>query len=129
MTRLAIAPESEIAPGTVKGVQIRIDQETPEVIGEPQEQGPAGTVAVVVAHTDDDEWYAVGDLCTHGPVLLSEGEFEGCSLECWGHGSRFDVRTGDPENLPATQPVPTYPVTAVDGTVYIDIAGHGKENQ
>jgi 3-phenylpropionate/trans-cinnamate dioxygenase ferredoxin subunit len=127
MTRVAIASEADIPQGSLKAVQVRVDGPEPEVVGEPQEQGPDGTVPVVVAHTDDAEWYALGDLCSHGPVLLSEGEFEGCSLECWGHGSRFDVRTGAPENLPATAPVPTYPVTVLDETVYIDIAESGKE--
>ena len=31
-------------------------------------------------------------------------------IECWLHGSRFDLRTGKPTGLPATEPVPVYPV-------------------
>ncbi len=54
--------------------------------------------------------YAVGDTCTHGQVSLSEGEVEGATLECWLHGSAFDLATGRPLSLPATVPVPTYPV-------------------
>ena len=36
---------------------------------------------------------------------LSEGDVEGCEIECWLHGSRFDLRTGKPSGLPATEPV------------------------
>jgi 3-phenylpropionate/trans-cinnamate dioxygenase ferredoxin subunit len=120
MTSLTIAPAGEIGPGELKSVQVRLGPE-PEIIGPPLEQGPPGSAAIVVAHTRDDTWYAIGDVCSHGPVLLSEGEFEGCTLECWGHGSRFDLATGRPENLPADQPVPTYPVSIKDGQIVIEI--------
>jgi 3-phenylpropionate/trans-cinnamate dioxygenase ferredoxin subunit len=67
---------------------------------------------------DGDEVFAVEDVCSHAEVALSEGEVEktdgGCQIECWLHGSRFDLRSGRPTGLPATQPVPTYPVK-IDG--------------
>ncbi len=37
-----------------------------------------------------------------------------CEIECWKHGSTFDLRTGDPCSLPATKPVPVYTVR-IDG--------------
>jgi 3-phenylpropionate/trans-cinnamate dioxygenase ferredoxin subunit len=120
MSALVIASAAEIGLGEVKSVQVRLGPE-PSVLGDPVEQGEPGTAAIVVAHTEDDRWYAVGDVCSHGPVLLSEGEFEGCTLECWGHGSRFDLATGVPQNLPADKPVATYPVSIVDGQVVIQI--------
>jgi 3-phenylpropionate/trans-cinnamate dioxygenase ferredoxin component len=63
-----------------------------------------------------DEVYALGDRCSHADVSLSEGEVDPDTghLECWKHGSSFDVRTGEPDSLPATKPVPTYEVV-VDG--------------
>lgn len=57
-----------------------------------------------------DEVFAINDICSHANVSLSEGEVEGCSIECWLHGSSFDLRTGQPSGLPATRPVPVYPV-------------------
>ncbi|GAA0804150.1 non-heme iron oxygenase ferredoxin subunit [Spirilliplanes yamanashiensis] len=77
------------------------------------------TVAIV--HADDDNVYAVHDQCSHAAVALSEGEVDGCTLECWLHGSRFDLRTGRPSGLPATEPVATYPVEVRDGDIYIDL--------
>ena len=68
-----------------------------------------------------DDFYAIEDECSHAAVALSEGDVEGCEIECWMHGSRFDLRTGKPIGPPATEPVPIFPVQ-VDGTdVLIDI--------
>ncbi|HEX5493905.1 MAG TPA: non-heme iron oxygenase ferredoxin subunit [Mycobacteriales bacterium] len=58
----------------------------------------------------DGEVFAIGDVCSHAEVPLSEGEVDGATIECWLHGSRFDLRTGKPTGLPATKPVPVYPV-------------------
>ncbi|GAA2393096.1 (2Fe-2S)-binding protein [Catellatospora methionotrophica] len=80
----------------------------------------AGT-PVVVVHTEDDGFYAAYDECSHAAVALSEGEVDGCTLECWLHGSRFDLRTGAPTGLPATEPVPVYPVEVRDGDVYVSM--------
>ncbi|MEU3713881.1 MULTISPECIES: non-heme iron oxygenase ferredoxin subunit [Streptomyces] len=58
----------------------------------------------------EGEVFAINDICSHANVSLSEGEVEDCSIECWLHGSSFDLRTGKPSGLPATRPVPVYPV-------------------
>ena len=90
---------------------------------------PKGTVVaaevdgtpIAVVHADDDNFYAVYDECSHAQVALSEGEIDGCTLECWLHGSRFDLRTGEPTGLPATEPVPVYPVEVRDGDLYVTL--------
>lgn len=65
--------------------------------------------------------YAIGDTCTHGEISLSEGFVEGDTLECWAHGSRFSLRTGQPLNLPAFEPVPVFAVDVdAEGVVSID---------
>jgi 3-phenylpropionate/trans-cinnamate dioxygenase ferredoxin component len=76
---------------------------------------------VAVVRTEDGEVHAVGDTCTHADVSLAEGEVDDCSIECWLHGSRFDLRTGRPTALPAIRPVPVYPVTVDDDTVFVDV--------
>jgi 3-phenylpropionate/trans-cinnamate dioxygenase ferredoxin subunit len=78
-----------------------------------------GAYDVAVAR-DGDEVFAIQDLCSHAAVALSEGEVEDCTVECWLHGSRFDLRTGKPTGLPATEPVSTFPVEVRDGDVYVD---------
>ncbi|MEU3457445.1 non-heme iron oxygenase ferredoxin subunit [Micromonospora sp. NPDC006766] len=76
---------------------------------------------LAIVHGEDDNFYAVHDECSHAAVALSEGEVEGCTLECWLHGSRFDLRTGEPTGLPATEPVPVYPVEVRDGDIYVSL--------
>jgi 3-phenylpropionate/trans-cinnamate dioxygenase ferredoxin subunit len=70
---------------------------------------------------DGDEVYALQDLCSHAAVSLSEGEVADCTIECWLHGSTFDLRTGKPTGLPATEPVATFPVEVRDGDVFVDV--------
>jgi 3-phenylpropionate/trans-cinnamate dioxygenase ferredoxin subunit len=87
-----------------------------------------GALAVVVDGVeialvrDGDTVYAIADECSHAAIPLSEGEVEGCEIECWLHGSRFDLRTGKPVNLPATEPVQTYPTTIEGDQVLVDLS-------
>ena len=60
------------------------------------------------------EIFAISDICSHADVNLSDGDVDDGTVECWLHGSRFDVRSGRPTGLPANRPVPTYPVK-IDG--------------
>ena len=78
-------------------------------------------VALAVVRCEDGSVHAVYDECSHASIPLSEGEIDGCTLECWLHGSRFDLRTGQPTGLPATEPVPVYPVEIRDGTIFVSL--------
>ena len=75
----------------------------------------------VAVAKDGEEIFAVENICSHAAVALSEGEVEGCTVECWLHGSRFDLRTGKPTGLPATEPVATFPVEVRGTEVYVDV--------
>ncbi|MDF2091920.1 non-heme iron oxygenase ferredoxin subunit [Knoellia sp. 3-2P3] len=79
-----------------------------------------GTV-IAIARDEDGHVHAVNDTCTHANVSLSEGELEGCTLECWLHGSRFDLVTGEPSGPPATVPVAVYPVKIDGDDVYVAV--------
>jgi 3-phenylpropionate/trans-cinnamate dioxygenase ferredoxin subunit len=70
-----------------------------------------------------DDVYAIGDRCSHAEVSLSGGDVDedDCTLECPKHGSAFDLRTGEPESLPATRAVPVYSVEVRDGEVYLSV--------
>jgi 3-phenylpropionate/trans-cinnamate dioxygenase ferredoxin subunit len=67
------------------------------------------------------EVFAIHDVCSHADVALSEGDVEDGTIECWLHGSRFDLRTGRPTGLPATKPVATYPVTVEGDDVLVKL--------
>jgi nitrite reductase/ring-hydroxylating ferredoxin subunit len=58
----------------------------------------------------EGNYYAIGNVCTHVGGPLDEGTLEGYEVECPWHGSKFDVRTGEPTKPPARQSVPTYEV-------------------
>jgi 3-phenylpropionate/trans-cinnamate dioxygenase ferredoxin subunit len=60
------------------------------------------------------EVFALQDLCSHAAV--------DCTVECWLHGSKFDLRTGKPTGFPATEPVATFPVEVRGDDVYVDVA-------
>lgn len=102
MTLHRVAAEPDVPEDSVRLVEVQ---------GEP----------ICLAHTEDGAWYAISDTCSHEDFSLSEGELWGTSVECPQHGSRFDLRTGRPNMLPAVEPVPIYPVTVVDGEVYVDL--------
>jgi 3-phenylpropionate/trans-cinnamate dioxygenase ferredoxin subunit len=78
-------------------------------------------VAVAVVRDEDGELHAVGDTCSHAQVSLSEGEVDDCSVECWLHGSRFDLVTGEPLALPAVSPIPVYPLRLDGDDVLVDV--------
>lgn len=64
--------------------------------------------------------YAIENECSHGHVQLSEGDVYGCSIECYLHGSAFDLRTGAALNLPATKPVRVFPVRIQGDDIQVD---------
>jgi 3-phenylpropionate/trans-cinnamate dioxygenase ferredoxin subunit len=68
-----------------------------------------------------DDFYAIGDQCSHEDYSLAEGEVfaDECAIECWKHGSTFDLRTGEPQSLPATKPVPVFDVVVDGGEVFV----------
>ena len=81
-------------------------------------------VAVAVVRIDD-EIFAIADKCSHADVSLSDGVVwcETKQLECIKHGSAFNLVTGVPDTLPATQPVAVYEVSVVNNEVNVSLKG------
>ena len=77
-----------------------------------------GGKPICIARSQGDV-FALSDICSHADVALSEGDVEDGHIECWLHGSMFDLRTGEPTGLPATKPVATYPVTVEGDDVLV----------
>ena len=67
--------------------------------------------------------YAIEDRCSHDDGPLVEGTLDqaACTIECPRHGSRFDLRTGKPLNLPAYVPVDTFPVLVENGVIRVEV--------
>jgi 3-phenylpropionate/trans-cinnamate dioxygenase ferredoxin subunit len=76
--------------------------------------------AVALIRTGDGV-YAVEDVCSHEEYPLSEGWVEDHTIECALHGSRFDLRTGDPDSPPALRPVRIFPVRVDGDEVLVDL--------
>lgn len=83
--------------------------------------GETGSIEVAIVRDDEGDLHAISDICSHGQVSLSDGEVDGRTIECWLHGSTFDLRTGAPLSLPATRPVPVYPLTLDGDRVLVDV--------
>lgn len=81
---------------------------------------------ICIVRTGEREVHAVDDTCSHANVSLSEGDVDGCTIECWLHGSRFDLRTGEPTGLPATRPVAVHHVELDGDDVLLTL--HENEN-
>jgi nitrite reductase/ring-hydroxylating ferredoxin subunit len=85
-----VAETKEIAPSSMKAVEVEGEK-------------------VCIINTEGN-YYAIGNICTHVGGPLDEGTLEGYEVECPWHGSKFDVRTGEPTKPPAVRPVPNYEV-------------------
>jgi 3-phenylpropionate/trans-cinnamate dioxygenase ferredoxin component len=105
----ATFPLDELEPGTARRIEV-------------------DGVPVAVVRCGDDV-YAIGDTCSHAQVSLSEGDVwcDEREIECPKHSSTFDLLTGEPVTLPATQPVPVFEARVVDGDVVVTVTPAQRE--
>jgi 3-phenylpropionate/trans-cinnamate dioxygenase ferredoxin subunit len=96
MPEVRVCSVGDVPPGTAKRVDV-------------------DGLRLCVVHLDG-EFRVIGDECSHADYSLSEGDVwvDDREIECPKHGSTFSLDTGEPQTLPATQPVPVYSVR-VDG--------------
>ena len=101
--RVKVCPAAEIGIGGMKSVE------------------PNG-VPVLLANVGG-RFLAVSDVCTHARARLSDGLLDEskCTVECPIHNGVFSLETGEALEFPADEPLPTYPVTVVDGDIHIDL--------
>jgi len=69
----------------------------------------------------DGDLYALEDRCSHQEARLSDGFIDGCAVECPLHAASFNLKTGEPDGLPATKPVRTFPVRVEAGQIVVEI--------
>ena len=105
MAKIDVAPFAEFGPGSTKIVTV-------------------GWTSIGV-YNCNGKLYAIEDRCSHDDGPLCEGDWdeERCCVVCPRHGSQFELSTGRPISLPATEPVATYPVRVVDGTIVLELPG------
>ena len=98
-----IAAADELPPGSLRHIEVSGRQ-------------------LCLAHVPDEGFFAIDDMCTHEQALLSDGELIGCEVECPEHFSRFDLRTGAVNSLPAMDPSTVYEVSVEsDGAIFVEL--------
>ena len=74
---------------------------------------------IAILRDDDGSCWALNDTCTHQVASLAEGWVEGGMVECPLHASKFSLKTGEVEGLPATRGTVAHRVEVRDGEVYL----------
>jgi len=101
MARVKVGKTSEIEKGNAKAFKVGKDE-------------------VAVYHTENDEWYATTDICTHEQCNLSYGKLSDHEIECHCHGAKFDVSDGSVLLPPAVEPLKTFKVFVEGEDVLIE---------
>jgi 3-phenylpropionate/trans-cinnamate dioxygenase ferredoxin subunit len=84
-------------------------------------QAEVAGVKIAIVRDSAGDIHAVDDTCSHANVSLSEGDVEDGEIECWLHGSRFDLRSGKPTGMPAITPISVYPVKIDGDDVFVSV--------
>lgn len=97
----ATIPEAELEEGTMRGVTVSDERVLLAKVG--------------------GEIFAINNICSHFHTHLSNGELltESLEVQCPLHDSCFNLRTGEPSDLPAEDPVETYAVKVDDGMIFV----------
>ena len=95
-----VAETKDILPSNMKAVDIQ------------------GGERICIANVEG-KYYAIGNVCTHLGGPLNEGTLERYEVECPWHGSKFDVRTGEPTKPPARQAVPKYEIKVEENNLLV----------
>ncbi|AOY56108.1 non-heme iron oxygenase ferredoxin subunit [Candidatus Rhodoluna planktonica] len=98
---IQICPVEDIKPG--KAIRVKV-----------------GDHAIAIVRTKAGDVRAIDDKCSHGEISLSEGFVDNETIECWAHGAKFSLETGQPLTLPAYEPVAVYETFVEDGVIYLE---------
>lgn len=87
-----------------------------------------GIIPVAVYRTEDGDWFASDDSCTHEQFSLgSESDLEDDEVVCPLHMARFDLKTGKPLCFPATVALRMHEVV-IEGTDVYVVVDAGSES-
>ena len=79
--------------------------------------GPNDDIALL--RDDDCTVWALNNTCTHAEASLAEGWVENGYVECPLHASRFCLKTGAVQGMPATRDAIAHRVEVLQGEVYL----------
>jgi nitrite reductase/ring-hydroxylating ferredoxin subunit len=79
-----------------------------------------GMAVLLIKH--NGKIHALSHTCTHLGGPLSEGKFDGETVQCPWHGSRFSITDGHVVDGPATFPEPCFETRVRDGKIEVKAA-------
>jgi 3-phenylpropionate/trans-cinnamate dioxygenase ferredoxin subunit len=65
--------------------------------------------------------FAISNVCSHNDKPLERGRLGNGWIACPTHGARFELATGKPMCLPATQAIATYELRVVEDWIEIRV--------
>ncbi|RNM12098.1 non-heme iron oxygenase ferredoxin subunit [Nocardioides pocheonensis] len=74
---------------------------------------------IALLRDDDGAVWALDDTCTHETASLAEGWVEDGHVECPLHASKFCLKSGDVQGLPATRNTCPHRVEIRDGGIWL----------
>ena len=103
-----------------EGIRVASLDDIPEGEGIAVDKAITGTADDIALLRDDDgSVWALDDTCTHETASLAEGWVEAGFVECPLHASKFCLKNGEVQGLPATRNVCPHRVEIRDGEVYL----------
>lgn len=102
------------------GIRVAAYDEIPEGEGIAIDKSVTGAEDhIALLHDEDGRIWALDDTCTHETASLADGWVEDGHVECPLHSSKFCLRNGEVEGLPATRDTRCHRVEVRDGEVYL----------
>jgi 3-phenylpropionate/trans-cinnamate dioxygenase ferredoxin component len=102
------------------GIRVAALDDIPEGEGIAVDRALTGTDDDIALLRDEDgSVWALNDTCTHETASLADGWVEKGHVECPLHSSRFCLRSGEVQGLPATRDTVAHRVEVRDGDVYL----------
>ena len=99
--------------------------DTDEILTSQMKEVEVDGQSILIANVNG-KYYAIGSICTHEGGPLADGTIHNYEVECPWHGSKFDVRTGEVTNLPATEPEPSYEIKVESNQILVKKQGSRK---
>ncbi|MFI6335360.1 non-heme iron oxygenase ferredoxin subunit [Streptomyces sp. NPDC050535] len=102
------------------GIRVAALDDIPQGEGITIDKAVTGTADDIALLRDtDDTVYALDDTCTHEDASLADGWVEDGFVECPLHSSRFCLKSGEVQGLPATRDACPHRVEVRDAEVYL----------
>jgi 3-phenylpropionate/trans-cinnamate dioxygenase ferredoxin subunit len=102
------------------GIRVAAVDDIPSGEGIAIDKSVTGTADNIALLRDDEGGiWALDDTCTHEEASLADGWIEGGFVECPLHSSKFCLKNGEVDGLPATRNTCPHRVEVRDGEIFL----------